>query len=404
MLGAPMTAPLDGQDPARIRVCFLGKAATVGGMERTLGSIVEYLDPAQFESMILLRDGGPTLEQYRKFAPTHLFSPTPAPRGSRLRRSAPVSVPDAQAQWARDLVTEFDPHVLVFHHNVEIPRYTGLADLGVPTIQMIAQHWSAMVGYNDAWLQTLASRTHYICEGRTSVNNARFLLGVPEDRISVFSVGPDAADRDLELARPDRPRRADVGLPDDALVVCAVANLGISKGPDLFLRAAAELRTRRPDLPLRFLWVGGSDAQWEGSRGQTLRRVVDDLDLGDVVTMLPQVPKAYPYYAMADIYVQPSRDDAFPGATLEAMSVGTPVVSFGIGIAAEDAAVDALVRVDVIDPVALADGIERLADDAALRDRLGSAGRRLVTEEYAVEAAVERYADMLRSVVARGLG
>ncbi|MFM8304015.1 MAG: glycosyltransferase family 4 protein [Actinomycetota bacterium] len=378
-------------------------------MERLLGSAVEYLDPDRFESMILLREGGPLLAHYQRFAATHLYTPPAVPprrRFARLRhrgRRTAAAPADPLEGWARKVVTGFDPHVIVFHHSVEIPRYTPLADLGVPTIQTFTQHWSMMSTYSEAWLETLASRTHYQCEGQTSVANARFLLGIPEDRISVFCIGPDQPERDRQLADPARPRRADLGIPDDALVVCTVGNLGISKGADIWLRAAAELRRRRPDVPWRFLWVGGSEAQWNGVRGQVLHRIVADLDLADVVTFVPQVRNVFAYGAMADIYVQPSRDDAFPGATLEAMSMAKPVVSFPIGIGAEPAAIDALVRVDVIGPVALADGIERLAEDPVLRTRLGEAGRRLVDEQYEIRDVVRRYGELIESVVARGL-
>lgn len=105
--------------------------------------------------------------------------------------------------------------------------------------------------------------------------------------------------------------------------------------------------------------------------------------------------------ALADIYVQPSRDDAFPGATLEAMSVGKPTIAFRFGVGAEDCATDKMVQVDVITPAALAAAIERLADDPALRARLGDAGRRLVTERFNAEAAVGKFGDVLEALVAR---
>ena len=68
----------------------------------------------------------------------------------------------------------------------------------------------------------------------------------------------------------------------------------------------------------------------------------------------------YPYLDVCDIYVQPSRDDAFPHATLEAMAVGKPVVAFPEGVAREPYAQHALVRVDEYSPEALADGVAKL--------------------------------------------
>ena len=102
-----------------------------------------------------------------------------------------------------------------------------------------------------------------------------------------------------------------------------------------------------------------------------------------------------PYLDACDIYVQPSRDDAFPHATLEAMAVGKPVVAFPEGVATEPYARDALVRVDEFSAEALADGVAKLIDSPDLRHRLGQAGLEVIQTHFDVAESVRRFEEIL---------
>ena len=75
----------------------------------------------------------------------------------------------------------------------------------------------------------------------------------------------------------------------------------------------------------------------------------------------------------ADVYCAPSVwDDPFPLAPLEAMASGLPVVASRAGGIPEALAFGGGILVDQNDPVALADVLERLVGDSALRTRLGT--------------------------------
>jgi glycosyltransferase involved in cell wall biosynthesis len=81
--------------------------------------------------------------------------------------------------------------------------------------------------------------------------------------------------------------------------------------------------------------------------------------------------------------VLPSRREGLPKSLLEAAACGRPIVATDVPGCREIAlsGVNALL-VPPDDPRALAEAIGRLADDAALRQRFGAAGRRLVEERF----------------------
>lgn len=83
--------------------------------------------------------------------------------------------------------------------------------------------------------------------------------------------------------------------------------------------------------------------------------------------------------------------EGIPVALMEAMASGLPVVATaitGIPELVDDGVTGILVPSG--DPVALADGLERLARDAELRSRMGSAGRAKVVSEFNLYGAVEK--------------
>lgn len=73
--------------------------------------------------------------------------------------------------------------------------------------------------------------------------------------------------------------------------------------------------------------------------------------------------------------------DGLPNVIPEAFAYGLPVISSEAGGAAEAVKEGGLI-VDPADTVALADAVERLAGDVALRERMGQAGRAWVEENF----------------------
>jgi glycosyltransferase involved in cell wall biosynthesis len=95
----------------------------------------------------------------------------------------------------------------------------------------------------------------------------------------------------------------------------------------------------------------------------------------------------------ADLFVFPSRDEGMPNAVLEAMAAGLPVVATRISGNEEvvaDGETGLLVPPD--DPDALAGALAGFLADAALRRRMGAAGRERVCREYSWRSVAERYA------------
>jgi glycosyltransferase involved in cell wall biosynthesis len=166
--------------------------------------------------------------------------------------------------------------------------------------------------------------------------------------------------------------------------VLVVANLRPEKGHDVLIDAAAIVLTRFPDASFEI--VGGGPER-EPLLARAAARGVQSAFA--FVGHQNDVPAKL---AAADLFVLPSRSEAFPNAVLEAMAAGLPIVASAVGGIVE--LIDdnrSGVLVPAGDPQALADGICRLMADGRLAARCGDAARADASASYSFERMVSAF-------------
>jgi phosphatidylinositol alpha-1,6-mannosyltransferase len=149
------------------------------------------------------------------------------------------------------------------------------------------------------------------------------------------------------------------------------------KGADDLIRAVAQLREVAPDLQL--VAVGGGDDL------PRLKKLATELGVVDRVHFLENLPreKLAACFARADIFALPSSGEGFGLVFLEAMAFGCPVVGAGCG-GVTDLVADGVngLLVPPRDPKRLAEALNRLLRDEALRAELGRRGAEIVRRKF----------------------
>lgn len=207
---------------------------------------------------------------------------------------------------------------------------------------------------------------------------------LPESSIDVLRAGFDPDEIDEIVVDPDEPEPTSAPETDHVLV--GVGALVERKGVDVALRAVAALREN--GYRVRLVWIGDGIARAEL---EALRR---ELGLDAVVDLRrPTRGKAnrtelLGAVARADVYVQPSRVDGLPIATIEAMALGRPVVATDVGAVTELEDGVTVVRPD--DPHALTAAVAALLDDPAARRSAGSSARTFVRQHFDMDAVAPR--------------
>ena len=224
-----------------------------------------------------------------------------------------------------------------------------------------------------------------ICEQQL-VDNADLLVVNTEDEARELAYHYDARPETIRTVKPgadtqlftpgtnrntERSRR-ELGIPLNAKVVVFVGRLQRFKGPEVLLRATAELFQRDPYRNLRVVICGG--ASGNGSSVEDYRQLARELGIQHCVRFIPPRPPAelVAVYQAADIVAVPSYNESFGLVAVEAQASGTPVVAARVGglpIAVRDGETGVLVRGH--EPAAWADALGQLLDDDDLRIGMG---------------------------------
>jgi glycosyltransferase involved in cell wall biosynthesis len=194
------------------------------------------------------------------------------------------------------------------------------------------------------------------------------------------------------------PERGEVSDASDSVPrFVAVGRLVPKKGYRYLVEAARILKER--DARFEIQIVGG------GPDHESLQRRIDELAVGDRVRLLGPLPQEsiLPLLRSADGFVLPcvraedGDQDGIPVSLMEALACEVPCVSTSLSGIPELIEPDKNgFLVPEKEPAALADALEALARDPALRRRLGRAGRSKIVESFSLDVEVRELDRLIR--------
>ncbi len=152
----------------------------------------------------------------------------------------------------------------------------------------------------------------------------RIAHGVKSEKVTVIPGGVD-----LKRFRPAFDRKAirrSLGFPTDRFVLLTVRNLVPRMGLENLLTGFSKAVCAVPEL---FLVIGG-----QGPLRRKLSKTVDALGLSEHVRFVGFIPepRLADYYAMADLFILPTRElEGFGLVTVESLACATPVLGTPVG-------------------------------------------------------------------------
>ena len=203
---------------------------------------------------------------------------------------------------------------------------------------------------------------------------------------------------DADLYAPNlewrQKARAEFDCTDGDVVCGMVARLVEAKGHEFLFRAAAQLKTRCPQL--RILVFG------QGVLEKKLRVMATDLGIAPMVRFLGFRDDMHYCVQAFDICVQPSVDcDTSSFSMKEQMAAGVPAIASDYGGLTEiiTSGVEGfIVPAGTVEP--LAESLKMLAENPELRTEMGAAGRKRVLAEFSCDVFVQRTLDVYQRVIA----
>ncbi|MDO5031936.1 D-inositol-3-phosphate glycosyltransferase [Corynebacterium sp.] len=283
----------------------------------------------------------------------------------------------------------FNVHYDVIHSHYWLSGQVGwlLRDLWDAPLVHTAHTLAAVKNKHRSIEDTEESEARRICEQQL-VDNADILVVNTEqetrDLVEHYDADPQrivvvSPGADTELYTPGTDRmtersRRQLGIPLHAKVVAFVGRLQKFKGPEVLIRATAELMKRDPERNVRVVICGG--ASGANSSPDTYHCLARQLGVERTVRFLsPRPPQELvAVYQAADIVAVPSYNESFGLVAMEAQASGTPVVAAAVGglpIAVADGQTGLLVHSH--SPEDWADALEQLLDDDPRRIAMGEA-------------------------------
>jgi glycosyltransferase involved in cell wall biosynthesis len=196
--------------------------------------------------------------------------------------------------------------------------------------------------------------------------------------------------RDPARFRPDpaaRARiRAELGVPEDRVVITAVSRLVRHKGHPELLAAMREVDAE--------LWVVGN--RLDSDHGEDLEPYFANAELGERLRRLGYREDVPALLAASDIFALPSHFEGLPMSVIEAMLTGLPVVATDIrGPREQVVAGETGLLVPPMQSAPLAAALKQLVGNPSQRAAMGAAGRARALDLYDEARVVARTLDLL---------
>jgi D-inositol-3-phosphate glycosyltransferase len=150
---------------------------------------------------------------------------------------------------------------------------------------------------------------------------------------NVFVVAPGVDLESFSPADGKAAARIRLDIAPDAIMLTFVGRIQPHKGPDVLLRAAAEMVTHSPHLRAKLAVVIMGGASGSINELEKIKSLAKFLKIGDITHFVnPVSRKVLPdWYRASDLVCVPSFSESFGLVALEAQACGTPVVATAIG-------------------------------------------------------------------------
>jgi glycosyltransferase involved in cell wall biosynthesis len=321
-----------------------------------------------------------------------IFCPEGSPLAQRaVSEGQEVAVLGPRGGLRRQLrAQQFD---IVHAHDGKAQTISFRSSIGLP-VRRVASRLVAFTPRHPLIHRWKYGRTcHGVIALSQSVRQVLLAAGVPDSHIEVIVPGIEMPN-ELPSADVRAQARAQWGFSSDEFVIGHAAAFTHEKGQDVALQASLLLALRVPHA--RMLLVGDGPERSQPGMVELARHAAGIVQLPGYVDDLEQL------YAALDLYIMPSRSEAWGLTALRAMAYGLAVVASNVGglpEVVEDRKSGWLVAPE--SPAALADAIEAAASDPDRLREFGNNARQRAAQ-FSIERTVERTEQFYHRVLADG--
>ena len=292
-------------------------------------------------------------------------------------------------------IREFNPHIIHTHTAKAgfLGRLASLVSLQ-KSVRVHTFHGHLLNGYFGAFKRTLV----VIAEKSLALITQQLLAVGDKVRQDLLEAGIGSKGKfglmPPGLAIGNLPSKNDVltffGLNNKRLQCAFIGRVTQIKRPDRFLDVVNEIKKR--DISLDF-FIAGDGELLEACR----ERIISENLPVKVLGWQSNIEKVL---SAADIVVLTSDNEGTPLSLIQAGMAGLPVVSTNVGSVPEVVLDNATGLITSLDVQEIADALEKLVTDKALRERLGHAAQEFTLANFGVQRLVHDHEELYKTLLA----
>lgn len=343
----------------RIKIVFVHYELVCGGAEQALFDLLLLLDKEKFDvTLFVQKPGGPWDQKFRDAGINLIYDyscrkPTLNPLkklGNAVKKLRTVQAYKNDGEGLLDVVLENGVDIVVSYSAWCYDRLTFAK--GAKSVKFIHGDPGTNPVYREEAMTKqalLKDFSRIVCVSKAAWEHFQELSGM--SRGVELHYNPIDSERVRQLAQEK------VDLPQDEPLVCAVGRLSGEKGFERLI--VIHKRLLEQGVRHKLVIVG------DGPDRDGIRRVVDAVDAQDSVILAGYQLNPYPYMKQAKFLVSSSFTEGLPVISMEALSLGVPMVSAvpSIGEVFGD---EMCGLVTENDNASLMEGIRRMLTDEAL--------------------------------------
>jgi glycosyltransferase involved in cell wall biosynthesis len=355
----------------RIKVLECIRQGQIGGGESHLLSLVENIDRAMFEPVVLSFTGGPMIERLQRLGvPVTIFH-TEKPFDIRLWKRVQKWLKEEKIDLVHAHGTRANSNVLWAAKSLHIPV--------VYTIHGWSFHddQSFFIKKIRVWGERLLTAKSTINISVSETNRETGTHHFSGFQSVVINNGIDLNKFDPE--RQYKKIRQELNIPSDATVVLFLARFTLQKQPVTLIKSFTEAAEKNQNL---FLIMVG-----DGEQRPEVEKIFSSSKFKNRIRVLPFREDVPDLLSAGDIFVLPSLWEGMPIALLEAMAMGKAIIATnadGTREILKHKKNGYLIDSDNLKKNLTAALLE-VGEDGELRNKMGVEARRVAKENFGLE-------------------
>ena len=367
----------------KIAILFIDSRGDLGGGSAHLLSLLEGLTNDQFDLSVAAPDGEKNSIRYKNIVTNYIsisyrkFDLHSFRRLAEFIKAHPIHLIHSHGRgagiYSRLLGRQFGLPVIHTFHGISFAEKPA---------------WFSPALWFEKWLAAWTTRFVHVSESEQRHGE---MLGVSDPCRSHVIPNGIRIDQ-FRRSETDREKiRKTLGISADEFVIGCVARFDSCKRHQDLLNAVKILAARHK--PVKLILIG------RGETESLVEWLIQQANLSERVIRLGELDDVRGYYSAFDVFVLPSLAEGLPLTPLEAMASGCPVVLSDVRgnrdlIQNETSGL----LVPAHNPAQLADAIERMRTDDALRAACAANALERVKHKWAADQMINQVDELYRSL------